>query len=327
MPIDSSSNNVVAEEPNKAMAAMKAQQLIMLTPEFHATNIARKSGSSRPEPESPKPSTKPYKAVVYVLLDGGMDSFNMLVPHTCTTKNSDGQTVLEQYYAERTSLAVTEEERSRVINASGQPCSQFVVHQDLPIVERLYKEGDLSFFANAGVLNRPVNKKNYYDLTKTALFGHNTMQDEAQKIDPFDGAPGTGILGRMCDTLKRKGFNAKPITVQDATIATVGVPGAAIDPLFVSPYATNEFNPSNDGETFKVRQYLNELNDATELQSSVFGETWSQRLQTALFDNEAILKAVSSTQLQDYLFGFGLFSETEGCGDTGCISQFAWYRS
>ena len=137
--------NVVAAEPNRTMAVIKAQQLIVLAPEFHSTNIARKSGATRPELESPTPSTRPYKAVVYVLLDGGMDSFNMLVPHTCDVTNGAGQTVLEQYYSERMSLAVDEGERSLVINAADQPCSQFVVHPDLEVVHRLYNEGGLAF--------------------------------------------------------------------------------------------------------------------------------------------------------------------------------------
>jgi uncharacterized protein (DUF1501 family) len=297
--------NVVAAEPNRTMAVMKAQQLIVLAPEFHSTNIARKSGATRPELESPTPSTRPYKAVVYVLLDGGMDSFNMLVPHTCDVTNGAGKTVLEQYYSERTSLAVDEGERSLVINAADQPCSQFVVHPDLEVVHRLYNEGDLAFFANAGVLNRPVNKTNYYLRTKTALFGHNTMQDEAQKVDPYDGAPGTGILGRMCDVLKRMMYTPQPVTVQDATIATVGVPGAAIDPLTVSPYENNKFNPTTQGETFDPVPYLKKLNDASTLQSSLYGETWSQRLQKALFDNQAILNAVTETTLVN------TFPETE----------------
>jgi uncharacterized protein (DUF1501 family) len=142
-----------------------------------------------------------------------------------------------------------------------------------------------------------VTKDNYYQRTKTALFGHNTMQEEAQKIDPYDGAPGTGILGRMCDVLKRMMYTPQPVTVQDATIATVGVPGAAVDPLTVSPYNTIEFNPKTQGETFNPIPHLKKLNDATTLQSSLYGETWSQRLQKALFDNQAILKAVTETTL------------------------------
>jgi uncharacterized protein (DUF1501 family) len=308
-------SDITAKEPNRALAVMKAQQLIVLTPEFQVTNLIRKSGASRPNPESPKPSTHPYKAIIYLLLDGGVDTFNMLVPHTCSETNSNGQTLLEQYNAERTTLAITDEERSRIIDTIGQPCSQFAVHQNLEIVERLYNLGDLTFFANAGVLNKPVNKENYYQLTKTSLFGHNTMQEEAQKIDPYDGLPGTGILGRMCDRLKRNGFNAQPITVQDASIATVGVPGEAIDPLLISAYDTNEFNPTNEGESFKVKEYAGILNAGTTLQSSIYGETWSRILQKALFDNESILKALSTTQLKT------TFPETEYSSKLEVISM------
>jgi hypothetical protein len=52
-------------------------------------------------------------------------------------------------------------ERSRIINAVGQPCEQFVIQQDLEIVERLYKQGNLAFFANTGVLTQPSNKDNW----------------------------------------------------------------------------------------------------------------------------------------------------------------------
>jgi uncharacterized protein (DUF1501 family) len=290
-------DDVIRSEPNQTIALLKAQQLIVLSPEFHATNLVRQIDMLRPDPEVPVPSVKPYKAIIYVLLDGGMDSFNLLVPHTCTETNSDGQNLLEQYNSERTILALTTAERTRIVDATGQPCSQFAIHKDLEIVDRLYKAGDLAFFANAGVLNQPVNKDNYWKITKTALFGHNTMQEEAQQLDPFDTAPGTGVLGRMCDILKLKSFKAQPITIQDFSVATVGVPGSGIDPLLVSSYETNRFNPLSVGDNFEVKPYLKRLNKETETQSSLYGEIWSENLNKALNDNEAILQAVSQTKL------------------------------
>jgi uncharacterized protein (DUF1501 family) len=295
---------VVSSETNQAMKLIKAQQLIVASPEFHATGLVRKSGERRPEPSALPASSEPYKAVIYLLLSGGVDSFNMLIPHTCTT-TSNGKTLLEQYYSERTSVAVTEEERSRIIDASGQACEQFAIHEDLEIIERLYKAGDLSFFANTGVITNPVTKDNYNDVTKTQLFAHNTMQQEARKVDPLNGMPGTGVLGRMCDVLTDKGFNAKPITIDSASIATVGVPGAAVDPLFVSSGGTSTFNPKPLRELFDPRPFIDQLNDATELQSSVFGETWSQQLNQALFDNQVIAEALSSVDLVEEWIGNG----------------------
>ena len=296
---------VVAQEPNPVMKYIKAQQLIVAAPEFHITNVVRKTGNPRPALQAPPPSVNSYKAVVYVLLDGGADTFNMLAPHSCTATNVNGKTLLQQYYEERTTIGMAENERSRVIDATGQPCDQFAIHEELEIVERLYNQGDLSFFANAGVINRPVTKENYVELTKTQLFAHNAMQEEAQKIDPFEGSPGTGVLGRMCDVLKSKGFNAQPITVEDATVATVGVPGSAVDPLFVTSYGTSEFLPKSDSETFDPRPYISQLNGETDTHSSVFGETYSARLQKAVFDNEALVEALSKTQVNEE------FAETE----------------
>ena len=65
-----------------------AQKLIAATPEYHSTNnIVDTKSIARPAPPDPTPSTKPYKAVVFLMFDGGADSHNMLVPHSeCTGK-------------------------------------------------------------------------------------------------------------------------------------------------------------------------------------------------------------------------------------------------
>ena len=62
-----------------------AQQLVVTTGEFHTTNIVKSTKTSRKKSiKFPKPTGKPYRAVVYVLFDGGCDSFSMLTPHTCS---------------------------------------------------------------------------------------------------------------------------------------------------------------------------------------------------------------------------------------------------
>lgn len=281
---------------NPYSAYLSAQQIIASTPEFHSTNLIRFSGESRPDPPAPPPPDNPYKALVYVLLSGGVDSYNLIVPHTCSEKNPSGQTPREQYTHLRTSIAINDDERSRIIPATRQPCSEFVVHEALPTVESLYKAGDLAFFANMGVLNAPVSKENYRSVTETQLFAHNTMQLEAQKIDPYSGAPGTGVLGRMVDVLLSKGYAAKPITVDSSSVATVGVPGNGTDPLFVSSRGAFEFNPGKRGE-FEIGSFITEVNEATEKSSGLFGETWSSRLQLALKDNEELVDVLSDSVL------------------------------
>ena len=62
----------------------RAQQLIVTTGEFHTTNIVKSTKTPREGVDFPKPTGKPYRAVVFVLLNGGCDSYNMLTPHTCS---------------------------------------------------------------------------------------------------------------------------------------------------------------------------------------------------------------------------------------------------
>lgn len=59
-----------------------AQKLMFSTPEFQSTNVFDAGSELRPDVEFPPPSSKRYKAVIYLKLDGGMDSFSMLAPHS-----------------------------------------------------------------------------------------------------------------------------------------------------------------------------------------------------------------------------------------------------
>jgi hypothetical protein len=58
-------------------------KLFDMAPEFHASNLLSTSAKYREPPAKIISQNRPYKAVVIVILDGGVDSYNMLVPHTC----------------------------------------------------------------------------------------------------------------------------------------------------------------------------------------------------------------------------------------------------
>ena len=138
-------------------ALINAQQLVVASPEFHSTNLGRPTGQPRAAPTLPEPTNIPYKAVVLVMLPGGYDSFNVLVPKECETANQEGKTVRDQYLQQRGAVGFDEGagEFDLDIDATGsnQPCSRFAVHDELKIVKDLYDAGDLAFFANAGIIN------------------------------------------------------------------------------------------------------------------------------------------------------------------------------
>jgi hypothetical protein len=130
-------------------------------------------------------------------------------------------------------------------------------------------------------------------VTKSQLFAHNYTQEVLQRIDPFAG--GTGVPGRMCDPLNKKNFNAKPITIQSAHVAAIGVPGNALHPMVISSKGAAELHPSPWRDDFKPDSVLAELNSGTELHSSLFGETLSSRLQQSLYANDVLVKALKTT--------------------------------
>lgn len=76
-------NSLLMEGGSNDEALRVAQQLIVTSSEFHTTSLTRSQSSKQDREDSlPKKTCKKYKAVVHLLLGGGMDSYNMLVPHS-----------------------------------------------------------------------------------------------------------------------------------------------------------------------------------------------------------------------------------------------------
>jgi hypothetical protein len=170
--------NFALEQGKTAYGAMiNVQQLIVTTPEFQTTNTPVNTGQARAPPQSAPPTSFPYKNVVFFMLSGGADSYNMLVPHTCTEINSENLTVSEQYLKHRGPMAFQgSAEFSVRISATGQPCSQFALHDELTFVKELYDSQEMLWVANSGVVNQNgMTKSNFFSKTKTQLFAHNAM--------------------------------------------------------------------------------------------------------------------------------------------------------
>lgn len=93
------------------------------------------------------------KALVFIMLDGGNDSFNMLVP----TTNQHYQ----EYQQTRSNLAL---EKSKLLPLNGfedHEGRRFGLHPNMPEVQKLFNQKQLSFVANIGPLIEPVTKASY----------------------------------------------------------------------------------------------------------------------------------------------------------------------
>lgn len=146
-----------------------------------------------------------YKGLVCLFLQGGNDSFNMLVPNH---KDAYGD-----YAQTRDDLALPRE-NLLPIASEGQAFSEFGIHPSMPRLQELYNNKDLAFVANVGTLIRPIEDRDEYNknggLRPSGLFSHSDQQIHWQTSMPqIKGASPGGWGGRTADLLQSMNENAQ----------------------------------------------------------------------------------------------------------------------
>ncbi len=135
-----------------------------------------------------------YKALVCILLAGGNDSFNMLMPK--------GDAEHAAYSVTRSNLAIPKDE---IIGLSGTNSGYSLgIHPSMAQVANMYEAGNLAFIANAGTLVEPIaNVTEYRSTAKKkplGLFSHSDQIEQWQTSIP-DQRQAIGWGGRMADLL------------------------------------------------------------------------------------------------------------------------------
>jgi len=137
-----------------------------------------------------------YKAIVCILLSGGCDTYNILVP----TENG----AYAEYQTTRNDIALDRlnpEELVALERPMGEP--EFSVHGRLTEIKTLFDTNKLSFIANIGTLNEPIaTNTEYFAGAKRplGLFSHSDQQMQWQ-TSLADSRIGVGFGGRLADIL------------------------------------------------------------------------------------------------------------------------------
>lgn len=137
-----------------------------------------------------------YKALVCVVLDGGMDCFDSLVPNTTNDYNrwkSYRSNMLNTYDAGQRDMSSL-----RALTTGGSPNLGFV--QEMDALATLYNEGNLAVVSNVGPLDRPTTKADVDAGTAVLpprLESHNDQLAIWQTMKP-DGQA-NGWPGRLVD--------------------------------------------------------------------------------------------------------------------------------
>ena len=109
----------------------------------------------------PPPPFGNYKALVFVFLNGGNDSFNMLMPNTSAEYND--------YATTRSNLAIPQND---LLGISG---NNFGLHPNLGGVKQMFDQGDAALIANVGTLIQQTTVSQYQQGTApipVGLFSH-----------------------------------------------------------------------------------------------------------------------------------------------------------
>ncbi len=95
-----------------------------------------------------------YKALVCILLSGGNDSFNMLVPRSTSA--------YDEYALTRSNLALSQGSLLP-INPLTAGSADYGLHPQLSGIQSLFESEDLAFLANIGTLIEPIANETEYD--------------------------------------------------------------------------------------------------------------------------------------------------------------------
>ncbi len=141
-----------------------------------------------------------YKAMVCILLAGGNDSFNMLVPRNGTHYS--------EYASTRSNLALPQGDLLP-LNYTDTNGKQFGLHPSMPEVQTLFNTNKLAFVSNVGTLIEPTTKTQYLNKSKPVPVGLLSHADQIQQwqtsIPQTRSSKGWG--GRMADILQAGNAN------------------------------------------------------------------------------------------------------------------------
>ncbi len=135
-----------------------------------------------------------YKALVCILLGGGMDSYNLLVP-----KDNAGY---NEYATTRSNLAIPKNNLLTINpnNTGGQP---FGLHPSMTFLSTQFSAGNVAFISNVGTLLAPTTKaqvQNGSAQLPLGLYSHSDQVAHWQTGIPQDRVA-TGWGGKMADLL------------------------------------------------------------------------------------------------------------------------------
>ena len=162
---------------------------------------------------SPGLKIKPgKKALVFIMLDGGNDSFNMLIPSSAEA--------YREYQKTRSNLAIPRDELLPLTGFKDDQDRTFGLHPAMPELQNLFIRRQASFIANIAPMIVPVSRQQFRDGSVTlplGLMSHADLFKHWQTARPGERI-NRGWFGAISDVLQKN----KPVEQIPMNISLAG---------------------------------------------------------------------------------------------------------
>lgn len=218
-----------------------------------------------------------YKSLICFLQTGGHDSFNMLIPR--------GTAEYGEYAATRTNLAIAQAQLLP-INPAVSDGKTYGLHNNMPGIQKIFNDGNLSFLSNIGSLIVPTTKPQYQQKSvplPLGLFSHADQIQQWQSASPHKRTP-YGWGGKLAELMKQLNTNEN-ISMNISTAGTnVFQYGQNIVEFSVNPYGrVDEISGYNPNSQNGINALRTKAIDAIleRNYSDIYRDTYKNILKTA----------------------------------------------
>ncbi len=246
-----------------------------------------------------------YKAMVCILLAGGNDSYNMVIPN-----DSDQYS---QYSAIRSDLALKQQSLLPLAGAT-ESGRHYALHPGMAQVQQLFDNGELAIMANVGTMVEAVDAQAVEAGTAKLPLGLLSHSDQiAQWQTALPGTRSTsGWGGRLADLFQG-------VNLANGISMNISLSGTNI---FQSGVATGEYSIDSQGDGAIG---IDEYNDGSEFgafqkqiidsmfavkHTNLFRSEYSLRMRSSIEAQRVFVEALQSTNLPTTTFSQNKLSQS-----------------
>ena len=238
-----------------------------------------------------------YKALVCVFLNGGNDSFNMLVPRSHGSNSDEyddyvsARSGVYHWSSNPAGLAISESDLLAIddpINTSGR---SFGLHPglghsasgDLGLnggVAKLYNDGNAAFVANIGSLIRPISRTDFPQLHNQplGLFSHADFVRHWMTGAPDTRSQVTGWGGRIADLFQSTNTNADVSASISLSGTNLYSTGDQVQPFAIDTTGVDSLSRYNPGSAdLQTKIFVKHFD-------SLLGQTYSNLISQSFAD-------------------------------------------